>query len=146
MRILLNIKVMKLVITSILFASISKTAFALLEIDITKGVVDPLPIAVSVFHSEGPAASGPADRISAVVAKNLQRSGLFRVLDQRAYIQTPAAMQVQPRFSDWRAINAQALVTGMTTLLDDGRLRVEFRLWDVFLGQQMTGLAYCGSQ
>lgn len=142
MRILLNIKVMKLVITSILFASISKTAFALLEIDITKGVVDPLPIAVSVFHSEGPAASGPADRISAVVAKNLKRSGLFRVLDQRAYIQTPAAMQVQPRFSDWRAINAQALVTGMTTLLDDGRLRVEFRLWDVFLGQQMTGLAY----
>ncbi|HJP20104.1 MAG TPA: Tol-Pal system beta propeller repeat protein TolB, partial [Alphaproteobacteria bacterium] len=59
-----------------------------------------------------------------------------------AFIQTPAAMRVQPRFGDWRIINAQALVTGTTKLGADGKLRAEFRLWDVFAEQQMTGLVY----
>ena len=123
-------------------ALVASPAFAVLKIDITKGVVDPLPIAVSVFHSESDGARKPARDVADVVMRNLERSGLFRPVDRRAFIQTPAAMKVQPRFVDWRAINAQALVTGTATLLEDGKLRVEFRLWDVFAGQQMTGLAY----
>ena len=47
-----------------------------------------------------------------------------------------------PRFADWRAINAQALVTGRITRQGDGRLKAEFRLWDVFAGQQLTGQQY----
>ena len=48
----------------------------------------------------------------------------------------------QPRFGDWRQINAQALVTGSVQDQADGRLRVEFRLWDVFAEQQLTGFGY----
>ena len=47
-----------------------------------------------------------------------------------------------PRFPDWRAINAQALVTGRVTRQADGRLKAEFRLWDVFAGQQLAGQQY----
>ena len=47
-----------------------------------------------------------------------------------------------PRFPDWRAINAQALVTGRITRQPDGRVKAEFRLWDVFSGQQLTGQQY----
>ena len=121
---------------------VAAPASAVLKIDITQGVVDPLPIAISVFHAENEGGQKAARDIADLVARNLERSGLFRSIDRRAFIQTPAAMKVQPRFPDWRAINAQALVTGTTTKLEDGRLRVEFRLWDVFAGQQMTGLAY----
>tara|TARA_A100001037_G_scaffold12867_2_gene12021 strand:+ start:36817 stop:38175 length:1359 start_codon:yes stop_codon:yes gene_type:complete len=122
--------------------SAATPALAVLKIDITQGVVDPLPIAISEFHAENEGARESARAIADVVTRNLERSGLFRPIDRRAFIQTPAAMRVQPRFPDWRAINAQALVTGTTTMLEDGRLRVEFRLWDVFASQQMTGLAY----
>ncbi|MSO64916.1 MAG: Tol-Pal system protein TolB, partial [Alphaproteobacteria bacterium] len=58
------------------------------------------------------------------------------------FIQDPGAVSGRPRFGDWRQINAQALVTGRVTTEADGRLRAEFRLWDVFGEQQLTGLVY----
>ena len=76
-----------------------------------------------------------------VVAADLERSGLFRPVDQRSFIQTVAAGET-PRFADWRQINAQALVTGSVQPQGDGRLRVEFRLWDVFAEQQLAGFAF----
>src|SRR3546814_19376295 len=80
--------------------------------------------------------------IANVVSADLERSGLFKPIDPRAFIQTAASLQTQPRFADWRVINAQALVNGSVELQPDGRLRVEFRLWDVFAEAPMTGLAY----
>ena len=70
-----------------------------------------------------------------------ERSGLFRPLDPRSFIQNVATGEA-PRFADWRLINAQALVTGSVQPQGDGRLRVEFRLWDVFAEQQLAGFAY----
>ena len=49
---------------------------------------------------------------------------------------------MQPRFSDWRALASQALVQGEVEAQPNGQLRVAFRLWDVFGGQQMVGQAY----
>jgi TolB protein len=80
--------------------------------------------------------------MAGVISADLQRSGLFKPIDRRAFIQTDGALNTLPRFGDWRIINAQALVQGRTELVPDGRLRVEFRLWDVFAEQQMVGLAY----
>ena len=118
------------------------SARAALEIDITRGNVDPLPIAIPEFFGTDAEAAGVGKNIAGVITANLARSGLFRPLDPRAFIQTPESMQVRPRFADWRVINAQALVTGRTEVQQDGRLRVEFRLWDVLAGEQMTGLVY----
>ncbi|MGY9061905.1 MAG: Tol-Pal system beta propeller repeat protein TolB [Rhodospirillales bacterium] len=80
--------------------------------------------------------------IARVIATDLERSGLFKSIDRKAFIQTTDALQSLPRFGDWRVISAQALVQGRTELVPDGRLRVEFRLWDVYAETQMVGLAY----
>ncbi|NDG05287.1 MAG: Tol-Pal system protein TolB, partial [Alphaproteobacteria bacterium] len=77
-----------------------------------------------------------------VIGNNLTRSGLFSTIDPRSFIQDAESLQNQPRFPDWRVLNAQALVVGKVVPQSDGRLRVEFRLWDVFGEKQMAGLAY----
>ncbi len=117
-------------------------AAAELRIDITRGTVEPLPIAVTDFIGAGEDEARVGRDIARVVAADLERSGLFRPIDSRAFIQDPQAMDTQPRFGDWRLVNAQALVQGRARNVEDGRLRVEFRLWDVFAEQQMVGLAY----
>ena len=115
-------------------------ARAELRLDITRGTAQPLPIAIPPFPGPGDAATVGRD-IAQVVAADLERSGLFRPVDPRAFIQTVAAGE-SPRFADWRQINAQALVTGSVQPQGDGRLRVEFRLWDVFAEQQLAGFAF----
>lgn len=117
-------------------------ANAEIVIDITRGHMQPLPIAITDFTGQTPQDGQMGRDISRVVAADLERSGLFRPIDPRAFIQTADSLQVQPRFADWKAINAQALVNGRAEQLPDGRLRVEFRLWDVLAEQQITGQAY----
>ena len=110
------------------------------RIDLTRGKVEPLPIAIPAFAGAGDAGQMGRD-LAQVISADLERSGLFRPLDPRAFIQNIAAGE-GPRFADWRQINAQALVTGSVQPQGDGRLRVEFRLWDVFAEQQLAGFAY----
>ena len=121
---------------------LSTPANAVLRIDITRGNVDPLPIAVTDFLGDRARTTETGQDIAGVIISDLERSGLFRAIDPRAFIQTPEAMRVQPRFGDWRVINTEALVTGRVEVATNGRLRVEFRLWDVFAEQQMTGFVY----
>jgi len=117
-------------------------ALAQLQVDITRGTVEPLPIAIPEFFGKTPQEIETGRKIADLISTDLERSGLFRPIDRRAFIQQVSALQVQPRFGDWRQINAQALVSGSAQAQRDGRLKVEFRLWDVFGGTQMTGLAY----
>ncbi|MEF2551158.1 Tol-Pal system beta propeller repeat protein TolB [Aurantimonas sp. A2-1-M11] len=110
-------------------------AAAAVEIDITQGNVEPLPIAITDFQS----ADGIGKQISDVVQADLKRSGLFAPIAQAAFIQTGLTPDTTPSFQDWTVINAQALVVGRVSPEADGRLRVEFRLWDTFAGQQLDG-------
>ncbi len=112
-----------------------------LRIDITGGKVEPLPIAIPPFAGGGGEEVQTGRDLAQVISADLERSGLFRPLDPRAFIQNVAAGE-GPRFGDWRQINAQALVTGSVQTQGDGRFRVEFRLWDVFAEQQLAGFAY----
>lgn len=125
-----------------LLALAGTPARAALEIDITRGNVEPLPIAIPEFHNPDGRSADVARGMSEVITANLERSGLFRPLDPSAFIQKPASLQIRPRFSDWRLIKAQALVSGKVESEADGRLKVEFRLWDVLAEEQMTGLIY----
>ena len=115
---------------------------AQLTVDITQGFVEPLPVAVTDFYGATEDEARTGRDISGVVAGDLERSGLFRPIDHGAFIQDADSLRNGPRFGDWRLINAQALIQGATEMQPDGRLRVEFRLWDVFAEAQMTGLAY----
>jgi TolB protein len=111
-------------------------------IDLTNPNVQPLPIAVTDFYGARAEDGGKGAEIAGVVTADLERSGLFAPLPKGSFIQSPEQLLAQPRFADWRLINAQALVTGTVETQPDGRLRVEFRLWDVFAAEQMAGLAY----
>jgi TolB protein len=113
-----------------------------LRVDITQGSVEPLPVAINTFFGSTEGDSKTGRDLATVITSDLERSGLFRPIDQRAFIQSVDSLRAGPRFGDWRLINAQALVHGAVEMQTDGRLRVEFRLWDVFAEQQMTGLAY----
>ncbi len=117
-------------------------AEAQLRVDVTRGNVQPMPIAVPAFYGDATNEQDLGHQIADVIATDLERSGLFKPIDRRAFIQQVAALKVRPRFGDWRQINAQALVAGSAKAQPDGRLRVEFRLWDVFGETQLTGLQY----
>ena len=113
-------------------------ALAALKIDITQGNVEPLPIAVLDFAGDGTVGQD----LAGVIVADLERSGLFRPVDREAFIERNIGVNVRPRFGDWRVINALALVTGRAVQHSDGRLLVEFRLWDVVAEEQMAGLQF----
>ncbi len=116
-------------------------AAAQLTIDVTSGTVEPLPIAVPDFIAQSPDARQVATDITSVIAGDLERSGLFAPIDKGAFLSRPAALAVRPNFVNWKPLNAQALIIGETKLLPGGQLRTDFRLWDVFAEQPMTGLS-----
>ena len=130
-------------ILMILFLTMPFTsAQAELQLDLRSGVVEPMPIAVSNFYSDSVDAQGLAQKIPQLIKRNLESSGLFKPVNENAFIQSADSMEREEiRFGEWRAINTQALVTGKV-IRANGRTRVEFRLWDVFLQKQLTGTAY----
>jgi TolB protein len=111
---------------------------AVVELDITQGNLQPLPIAVPDFSGDGSIPPDVASEISDVVTADLRSSGLFNPIDPAAFIEKSVATDRVPTFDDWRVINAQALVVGRIGS-SEGRLRAEFRLWDVFSGKQLAG-------
>ena len=116
-------------------AAITAPARAQIEVDINRGDIKPLPIAIPAFGGSQGA------EIAQVITGNLERSGLFAPIPQSAFIEQTLDVNVQPRFPDWKTINAQALLNGQVTV-EGGRLTVNFRLWDVYAQQQLLGLQF----
>ena len=112
------------------------------RLQITEGTVAPMPIALPNFVAGTPSDGEVGAGVAQVITNNLKRSGLFAPIDQAAYIERISNIDVPPQFASWKTINAQALVTGRMTRQSDGRLKAEFRLWDVASGQQLTGQQY----
>ncbi len=121
-------------------------AKAELVVDVNNPNMQPMPIAITSFYAEAGANGTIANDMPQVISENLERSGLFSPVNPRAFVQnTQSIAKEGVRFAEWRATNAQALVTGEVTRTSDGRTRVEFRLWDVFSEKQLTGMAYMTS-
>ncbi|MDX8531557.1 Tol-Pal system beta propeller repeat protein TolB [Mesorhizobium sp. VK25A] len=108
-------------------------AQATLELNVNKGNVEPMPIAIPDFQG------GLGPQISEIVTADLKRSGLFAPIDKAAFVEKIANPDATPRFDDWKVINAQALVTGSVSKEADGRIRAQYRLWDIFGNQQLAG-------
>ena len=117
-------------------------AAADLKIDITRGNIQPMPIAVVPFQGDLQREGQIGQDVARVVGADLERSGLFRPIDPKSFIQTAESLKAGPRYGDWRVIGAQALVSGQAQMQPDGKVRVEFRLWDVFAEQYLVGRAY----
>jgi TolB protein len=140
----------KIYFLTLCFLLIFKSAFALIQVDITRGNLDPLPVAVSPLHVESGSekvkdndkiVEDIGSEISKVIEINFKRSGLFNPLKKESFVQRPDVAHIKPRFEDWKLIKAQALVTGKI-LIKDEKLRVEFRLWDIVAAKEILALAF----
>ena len=117
-----------------------------LRIKITQGVIEPLKFAVPAFEAENLGAKKIAAEISRVVAADLTSSGLFREIPSNRFIAQRKTFEEPVRFPDWRAVNAQALVTAAVTTNGSGKLTVKFRIFDIFSGVQLgQGMQLSGS-
>ncbi len=121
---------------------VAKPAHAVLQITIDKGNAAPLPVAVPEFAAQTQVERELSANIAQVIIADLERSGIFRPLDPRGYIETIVDSRILPQFASWRQLDASALVTGGVRDGGGGQMFVEFRLWDVFSEQQMTGREY----
>ena len=136
----------KLFFTFLLFTE----ANSVIEVDITRGNLNPLPVAVSPLFSDENTNKNLknnfeiiqlGEKISEVVENNLKTTGLFNPIEKKAFLQKPDVAHLKPRFEDWALIKSQALVTGQIKL-ENEKLRVEFRLWDVLAGKEILALAF----
>lgn len=115
-----------------------------LDVDINKGQIDPLPIAITAFIGSSPESAEAGADIAGVIANNLGRSGYFRPLPPESFIEQITNFDQEPRFGDWRQIQAKALVTGQA-VMDGGRLKAQFILWDTGSQQKLAGFEFATS-
>jgi TolB protein len=115
----------------------ARHAAAQVNLQITQGNFQPMPIAIPEFIPSTANDADTAHGVTQIVTANLQRSGLFAPIDPSAYIEKIVNFDSVPNFQAWRSINAQSLITGRVAQQGDGRLKAEFRLWDVLAGQQL---------
>jgi len=134
-------------LTSLLLglALLAAPVHAQLKLELDEGIIEPLPFAVPSFVPDTPAAAQYAQDISRVVAADLTGTGLFREISADAFISRVSSFDAPVQFADWKAINADALVTGAVNV-SGKRLTVRFRVWDVFSGQELgNGLQFAGT-
>ncbi|MEM8742286.1 MAG: Tol-Pal system protein TolB, partial [Pseudomonadota bacterium] len=105
-----------------------------LRLTVSDPNIEPMPIAAPVFVAETPEAAEFAAELTDVMIADLTGTGLFRLIPRAAYINAAPSIAAAPSFADWRAINAAKLVVGAVSVLEDGRLAVKFRLYDVAAG------------
>ena len=140
---------MKKTITIFLYFALSFTsAQSLIKVDITRGNLDPLPIAISPLHVDSDSQKSDlfdvnnlGIEISKIIERNAKSTGLFNPLSKDAFVQKPDIAHLKPRFEDWRLIKAQALVTGKI-IVKNNKLKVEFRLWDLTAAKEMVALSF----
>jgi TolB protein len=130
------------VIALCVLSLLAADARARVSVVVSGGTINPLPIAVTPLQAQDGADPRIGAMIADVVTNDLRNSGAFRPLDPASFIQAAQAAADQPRFADWKVLNAQALVTGTVVPEADGRVRADFRLWDVFEQTQLAGVEY----
>jgi TolB protein len=112
---------------------------AALEIEISGGGAQQIPVAILPFAE--PAGIPSKDSLHEIIAADLKRSGLFRVLETRGMANLPTAAS-QIKYAEWSALQAQAMTVGHVDNLGGGRLKVSFQLMDVLKQNQLIGMDY----
>lgn len=138
---------LKYILTA-LFMLVALPAQAELEIDVRGAARNPMPIAIPEMLGSNSnifskiIGTDYGDKIREVIAADLDRSGLFKIIPQRSYIEKFTSINQQPKFNDWVAIKAQALVQSQIVEEQNGDIQVNFRLWDVVSSQQLLGKSF----
>lgn len=132
----LMVRCIALCVALLLSAPVVFAQQAPLRAVVNSGVIEPMPIAIQIGSADG---SDIGSKISSVVMADLERSGFFKPINPAAFIEQSVDINASPTFASWKTINAQALANGMARVDAEGRLTVDFRLWDVFSERQLLG-------
>lgn len=120
---------------SLTFAAVP--ALADLRIEITQGVLEPVPIAVVPFGWQGSLTDPPVD-IAAVVGRDLASSGRFAPVARKDMLEFPSASS-EVDFEDWRLLGTDVVVIGKLSEEGPNSYRLQFQVFDVFRGEQLLG-------
>ncbi len=122
----------KIKLYSLFFIFFLKNLYsAPIEIDVTKGIIEPLPIAITKFNYKSIKEKIISNRIYEVISNDLNNSGLFRKISNNAFLQNEEEVFFQPIFRDWSLIDANLIVSG-TIKLKSNKLMINIKLWDVY--------------
>jgi TolB protein len=123
-----------------LLVGLTTPAHAELQIEITSGVRDPIPIAVVPFTRVP--ADGGVD-VSEVVQRDLAGSGRFKTMPRAQMTSTPTRGQ-DVVAADWKAGGNDYVVVGRVSGAADGQLAVDFELINSLTGQQLASQRFTG--
>ena len=121
-----------------IFVFSAEPATAQQRIRITEGQVAPTPIAIAEFTNLGGEISDAGRQIAEIISNDLLSSGLFDPIDSAAFIAPPKSPAIRPNFANWAPLGAKGLLVGSAEIDADGKLQVEFVLWDVITERNIT--------
>lgn len=139
---------MKNRLTALLALALVALAFAApanarVRIDLSSPGASPIPVAVTDFYGATAEGNQYAKDIAGVISSNFSTSTPFKVLPKGAFLQSPQQLATQgPLFNDWRSIGADALLAGSVELVEGGKIKVEYRLYDSQTEKQLLGRRY----
>lgn len=116
---------------------LAQAASAQLRIEVVGGGATQIPVAIVPFRAE----EGLVQRLTPVVAADLARSGLFKIVDTGGMNPVPHEPE-QVNYAQWRARGADAVVIGSVTKAPDGRYDIRFRVMDAVKQTQIAGFVY----
>ncbi|OUU61343.1 MAG: Tol-Pal system beta propeller repeat protein TolB [Alphaproteobacteria bacterium TMED62] len=102
-----------------------------LEIDVTKGIIEPIPIAITKFNYKSVKEKLLSNKIFETISNDLNNSGLFRKISNKAFLQNEEEVFFQPLFKDWSLIDANLIISGKIKLSSE-KLSLNIKLWDVY--------------
>ena len=127
----------RMFVCSLLWLSLIPAAHSQLKIEIVGGGANQVPIAIAPFRTE----ETLPQKITEIVAADLYRSGLFKIVDSGGVTPVPAEIS-DVQYPTWKARGADALVIGSVSTLSNGNWDVRFRLLDVAKQAQLAGFVY----
>jgi TolB protein len=122
------------ILLSLLLVLASLAAHAQLTFEIVGAGANRIPVAIADFEGETTVPQG----LTSVVRADLERSGLFKLIETNAPLGDAAAIS----YADWKGRGADALLVGSVVAAAGGRSEVRFRLHDVVKGTTLGGLAF----
>ena len=117
---------------------VAESAAAQLRIEITEGMVAPTPIAIADFTGADGRVTDEGREIATIISNDLLSSGLFEPIDSAAFIAPPGSPAMKPNFANWAPLGAKGLLVGSAIVDENGKMRVEFVLWDVITERNLS--------
>ena len=138
------------VITLIMFIAISP-AKAQLNVSISGATQAPIPVAFPNIISDNNGVGAflgfsYANKVRDVVIADLDRSGLFRIISERSYIQKFNSLLDDPIFGDWRILNTQVLVQSSIEEENGDELKLSFKIWDIISQKELLYEVYTANK